>query len=305
MKRIFAGLLAVMLCMLCACAPADTAPKYEFNVGATDLLSQDEPLKLLAVGNSFSNDATQYLHMILEAEGVTDFVLGRLYIPGASLATHIKTLEDGTADYHYYKIENGKWVEQGQVTLLDALADEDWNIITMQQSSASSGVADTYNEDLDHLVSYVNQNKTNPDAKLLWHMTWAYQTGSDNSGFAKYDNDQMTMYTKITEAVQQKIMPRTDFAAMMPVGTAIQNMRTSYFGDYLTRDTFHLNDFGMGIAGYTWYAVLTGKPLEKISMTQLSGALQLPEEMRAAMLEAINSALTTPFAVTQSTVTEK
>ena len=78
-----------------------------------------------------------------------------------------------------------------------------------------------------------------------------------------FQSDQMKMYECITDTVQQHIVPRTDFAAIIPSGTAIQNARSSYFGDKLTRDGYHLNELGRLIAGYTWFCMLTAKDIKE------------------------------------------
>lgn len=50
----------------------------------------EKPVKILAVGNSFSEDATFYLPQIAEAGGKS-LILGRLYIGGCSLERHWTT----------------------------------------------------------------------------------------------------------------------------------------------------------------------------------------------------------------------
>ena len=264
-------------------------------------LSDGNTLKVLAIGNSFSNNTTEYLYDIAKAEGVTDIVIGRLYISGCSLAKHVENAKSNAAAYIYYKNNSGKWERIESASLLYALQDEDWDIITMQQASGASGVKETYIGTVDQRVSYVNENKTNPNARLVWHMTWAYQEGSTNSGFIAYYNDQLIMYTKITEAVQQVIEPMSAFHSVIPVGTAIQNVRTSYIGDNLTHDTYHLNDLGKVIGGYTWYAHLTGKPLQAINLTEVNSTFTLTDSEKAVIIEAVNAAIETPYAVTQST----
>jgi hypothetical protein len=86
-----------------------------------------------------------------------------------------------------------------------------------------------------------------PTAQILWHMTWAYQGDSNHSEFPKYNSDQNTMYQAILSAVQNKILTNADIVKVIPVGTAVQNARTSYLGDNLTRDGYHMDN---GIARY-------------------------------------------------------
>ena len=45
-------------------------------------------MKLLTVGNSFSDDAMEYVWQIASALGFKKIELGNLYIGGCSLATH-------------------------------------------------------------------------------------------------------------------------------------------------------------------------------------------------------------------------
>lgn len=307
MKKLFSLFLAAAMLLGivgCAAAPAETTPSSEETQGFQpetigDALFDGKTLKVLAIGNSFSNDTTEYLYDIAKAEGATEIILGRLYYGGCSLERHVNNSKSGKNEYTYYKNTTGKWEQTDNATLLQGLQDEAWDIITMQQASGKSGEPDTYSYATE-LVSFVNANKTNPNAKLVWHMTWAYQGDSTHADFAKYDGNQLTMYTRITEAVQQKILPMGSFVAVIPAGTAIQNARTSFFGDTMTRDGFHLQTLGKFIASYTWYATFTGKQLSEIKLEKTLTGISLSEGMKAVILDSVNSALKTPYAVTPS-----
>ena len=301
-------LLAVMLMsLLTACGVDNSAETTVATQPAIDLgepLCDGTTLKILFIGNSFSDDVNTYLYDVLTAEGVTNIVLGKLYYGGCTIKRHAGNAANDIAEYTYSRNTSGVWEKTENATMLFALKNDDWDIISLQQASTQSGVADSYNEDLDALITYVNENKTNPDAKLVWHMTWAYQSDSTHSSFPTYGNDQMNMYNMTCDAVQQQIETRDVFSAIIPVGTAIQNARTSYFGDTLTRDGFHLNDFGKLIGSYTWYAALTGKTLETINLNSLSEWFTLSDSNKAVVIEAVNGALENPYSVTQSTLTE-
>lgn len=263
-------------------------------------LSDGKSLKVLAIGNSFSNNTTEYLYDIAAAEGMTEIVIGRLYFGGCSLQRHARNARMDVAEYTYYKNTSGYWDKTENATLLYGLQDEEWDIITMQQSSGNSGLPSTYGENLDELITYVNANKTNPEAKLVWHMTWAYQQDSDHQDFANYGNDQQNMYSGIVMTVQQEILTNSAFTSVIPAGTAIQNARTSYFSDNLTADGFHLNDLGKVIAGYMWYAAFAGKPLDAVNLKQVAGYFELSDSNKAVIMESVNNALKTPYAVTES-----
>lgn len=301
MKRLFTLLLCMALIMgLCACggtpAPAETEPP------STNAPTTLKSVKILAIGNSFSVDAMQHLYTVLKAEGVEDIVLGNLYIGGCPLDKHAANAKSGEKAYKYYKNTTGEWqTYPSMVSLLEGVVDEEWDLITMQQGSAKSGIADEYQPYLDELVAFVKENKTNPEAKFLWHMTWAYQSDSDHSAFPNYGNNQQAMYLGIVNAVQQAVEPTDAFAKLLPVGTAIQNARTGFVGDTLTRDGFHLSDLGRIIASYTWYAVIDGQPLYAVNLDKIASQ-KLTEVHKKLIVEAVNNAINDPYAVTESTV---
>ena len=55
-------------------------------------------MNILAIGNSFSQDATRYLHGIARADGVTLEVVN-LYIGGCSLERHYRNMMADTRAY--------------------------------------------------------------------------------------------------------------------------------------------------------------------------------------------------------------
>ncbi|MBI9010179.1 MAG: DUF4886 domain-containing protein [Tenericutes bacterium] len=260
-----------------------------------------QTLKVLAIGNSFSVDGMEYLYKIAANYGIPNIILGNLYIGGASLSTHVNSITNNLNNYVYMKNTNDTWTyHDSTATLLDGLIDEDWDVITIQQVSSDSGMPATYNSDLETLIDYVVQNKTNPFASLAWHMTWAYQQDTTHGGFLNYSSDQLTMYQAITATVQEKIVSRDDISFVIPSGTAIQNLRTSFMGDNLTRDGYHLSmDIGRFTAGLTWFKQITGLSIENISYKP-SG---VTEADFLAIVEAVNNAVEYQFVVTNSTHT--
>ena len=304
MKRLICVLLCVLL--LCGCGapavetePSTTAAPTEAPL-ELEPLSDGKTLKVLAIGNSFSNNTTRFLYDIAKSEGVENITLGRLYIGGCSLQKHVKCATTNSTEYKYYKNTTGTWELTESATLLYGLQDEQWDIITMQQSSGNSGLTDTYDPYLEQLIEYVNTNKTNPNAKLVWHMTWAYQQDNKQAAFADYGSSQDTMYQCIVYANETVILPNKAFSGFIPAGTAVQNARTSFMGDTLTKDGYHLNEIGELIGGYMWYATFMGKPLDGIKLDRIPGSISLSDETKAVIVESVNNALKTPLAVTES-----
>lgn len=262
-------------------------------------------LKVLAIGNSFSQDALEHLYHIAADAGIDEIVLANLYIGGATLAQHWQNARTGAPAYRYDKNDNGTWRSEPNRTLLYGLLDEDWDLITLQQASGYSGIAASYREEdvLRNLIEYVNAHKTNPAAKLGWHMTWAYQADSTHASFPNYGRDQWRMYAAIVNAVRTEVLPTGAFSVLIPSGTAIQNVRTSFIGDTLTRDGYHLSyNLGRYIAGLTWLHAVTGLPLD--GLTYVPSDAEIPPFYLPVIKEAVAAAVANPFAVTISSYVE-
>jgi hypothetical protein len=259
-------------------------------------------LKVLAIGNSFSEDAMEYLYKIAKDAGITNVILGNLYIGGASLITHVTSVQNNDSNYIYYKNTADQWVARPNSTLMYGLLDEDWDIITIQQVSGSSGRVETYNFYLEDLIAIVQANKTNPDARIVWHMTWAYQQNSTHGDFVHYNSDQITMYEAILASVKSRIINHVSIQYVIPAGTAIQNLRTSYYGDTLTRDGYHLTMVaGRYTASLMWFASITGIDIQSIEYAP-SG---ISAQDLLAIKEAVGNAVVSPYQVIPSTFTEK
>lgn len=216
-------------------------------------------IKVLAIGNSFSADAVEhYLYQIGVASGDT-LIIGNLAIGGCSLELHDSNATQNKPAYSYRKIVNGEKTMSPQITLEEGIKDEDWDYISLQQVSQNAGLYDTFFPYLPQLVDYVKQLATNPDMKLIFHMTWAYDKEANHPGFANYERDQLRMYDQIVETAQ-KVVTELEIPVIVPSGTAIQNARTSTLGDTLCSDGFHLeHTYGRYTVACTWYEILTGK----------------------------------------------
>jgi len=248
-------------------------------------------LKILAVGNSFSDDALNWLYQIAKAKGIDCVSMANAYIGGCSINTHYNNILSSKAAYTFKYISdstNGSWKSEASQTLEYCLTKENWNLITVQQASGSSGVTDTYSN-LGNVVSWINQNKTNPFADLAWHMTWAYQQNSTHSDFAKYNGDQMTMYNAIVDATKSQILPLNEFDFIIPAGTTVQNLRTSFIGDNITRDGYHMSYYlGRYAVGMTWLKCVTGLDISDVTYVPSS---VISENQRTAVIECVNNAV--------------
>lgn len=219
-----------------------------------------DTLRVLAIGNSFSEDAVeQYLYELAKESGV-ELIIGNAYRGGQGLESHWREVSGGNSTFGYRKIVGGTKTDTKDQALRTIIADEPWDVITLQQVSQDSGRPETYEPFLGYLIGYVRALATNPNMKLGFHQTWAYAKDSTHGGFVHYGRDQMVMYTAIVDAVGKAVAAHAELSFVVPSGTAIQNARTTALGDNLTRDGYHL-DYGVGryIAACTWLEAVTGK----------------------------------------------
>lgn len=262
---------------------------YEVNVNVA------KKLHLLMIGNSFSDDTSKYIYEISNSLGIKDVVVGNMYIGGCNIDTHYKNAINNIKAYEYRTYENGKWVTKVNTSIEEALNSYSWDYISLQQASGLSGIKSSLSN-LDNLMEYLKDTATYKDFEFIWNMTWAYQQNSNHNDFSKYNRNQETMYKAIVSLVKDEILTR-DFVAIIPSGTSIQNARSSFIGDNLTRDGFHLTyDLGRYIAGLTLAKTLTGKDINNIEFAPIS----VIDSYKSVALESVNNAYLEMFNVTKS-----
>ena len=254
-----------------------------------------KPIHILAVGNSFSVDAMQkHMFKVLESLGYDEIILGNLYVAGCSIDTHWSNVSGKKKAYEYYETRpnNGQWKTIRNVTADKAFETVEWDVITVQQASPDSGRSGTFGN-LSKLVAWLKEKS--PNATILYHMTWAYQKDSTHWAFpAYYGSDQARMYNDIITATRDKAAKTEGIKGVIPVGTAIQNLRTSSLGDTLTSDGHHLLDsYGDYTAAVTWAAYITGVDANKVTYRPDEIADHFDE-----IAKSVNNAIKTPYSIT-------
>lgn len=94
-------------------------------------------MKVLSIGNSFSQDAHKWLYDVCKS-GDEEIYNVNLYIGGCSLETHRKNF-CGDEPAYDYEIK-GEAVKK--ISLKEAILSENWDVITFQQASYCSGMYD-------------------------------------------------------------------------------------------------------------------------------------------------------------------
>ncbi len=239
-------------------------------------------MNILAIGNSFSQDATRYLHDIARGEGVKLEVVN-LYIGGCSLDRHFRNM---MGDKKAYSLEVDGHSSGIFVSIKDALLSREWDVVTLQQVSGGSGKYETFSPYLKELSEYVR--KYAPKAKQFIHETWAYEDDSkllmDRYGYTKSAdmyNDLKSAYKKAAEDISAD--------GIIKSGTLIMKLLENGIGK-IHRDTFHLTlGAGRFAAGLMWYKALTGNPVADISFNNFDEAVS--DEEITVIKKCINEIL--------------
>lgn len=208
-------------------------------------------MEVLCIGNSFSQDASRYIHQIARADGVNLNVVN-LYIGGCPLDRHYRNML--SEESAYVLQVNGVWTGF-TVSLKNALLNRKWDYVSFQQVSSKAPDFGTYEPYLTELSKYVK--KLSPAAKQLIHQTWAYEEGSarlcDELGYAHHED----MFSDI-EAAYKKAAKEIVADGIIPSGKLFEGLVNAGVGP-VHRDTFHASlGIGRYALGLMWYRYLAG-----------------------------------------------
>ena len=326
------------------------------NVART--VNVDNTYSVLLIGNSYSEDASncspmtasRLQQMLQNAYPKKDVIVGLCYSGGKTMAWHYDKAMKRTSDYSLRIASgDGTWTSAGMMSSAAALSYMDWDVVSLQPYAAETrtGIGANYDgeryngkpityqysldESLGYMLHYVHCYA--PSAKTYLYMTW--QETSDNTqlnaGADNYAKIVENLVTKADKYVGQYknddgLITKTEekFTGVIPVGTAIQNERTSYLALLshnekaipgsvnltsdpvlgLQRDSGHLSfNVGRYTAALTFAKKLTGVDtdtlMQGIASAYSGTALSvLPADYLTIMKTAVENAIKTPDAVT-------
>lgn len=140
-------------------------------------------MKILSIGNSFSQDAHRYFAEIAR-EFDPDVKAENLYIGGCSLVRHYNNIVNDLSEYTLER--NGVSTEK-LTSIKDALLSDDWDVITIQEVSTRSTDVRNFEPYITNIVNYVRE--LCPKAKIALHETWGYESHTHrikNQGYFTY-----------------------------------------------------------------------------------------------------------------------
>lgn len=178
-----------------------------------------QTVRLLNVGNSFSQNATRHLNELAKASGRV-LVHGQAVIGGSTMAQHLEK-----AELHEKDPQDKAGLYNTQKSLKQYLLAEPWDVITIQQASIRSHDVATYRPSAKQLYDYIK--KYAPQSEVVIHQTWAYRV--DDPRFAVAE-------PKPGEPATQEEMYRGLTSAYVTIAAELKIRR------FPVGDAFHLAD---------------------------------------------------------------
>ncbi len=253
-------------------------------------------LKILCIGNSFSEDTTAHLSQIALHSGFSKIKVANLYVGGCSINKHCIHAKDEMPVYRYDINEGSGFTQMPNYKISDAIKSDAWDWISIQHGTGDGSrytEIESY-EKLPWLINYV-KNLAHCKTKIAFNMTWVGEPDFHHEEIQHYGGDQLLIYNKIAELTKEHILTMTGIDVVSPTGTAIQNARTGEIG-LLTRDGYHLSlDTGRYIAGMTFLKALTGAEVSDATFIN-------DERARQVAVESVDNAIMNPFVITNSKI---
>jgi hypothetical protein len=209
-------------------------------------VSEAKTVKLLTIGNSFSNNATTYLTAIANSVPGCELSLTRADIGGCSLEKHaalIRECEANPALKPYFK----------RYTLKELLQQKIYDVITIQQVSHQSFRAQSYQPHAAELLAFIRKHA--PDAQVMIHQTWAY--APDCERLLKFDITRDEMHAGLVECYN-RLAQEAGIIRLLRSGEAFYRSyaENPQIDLWNAQDRFHAGEGGCYLAGCVWFGTL-------------------------------------------------
>lgn len=328
MKKLIALFLCFALCLgLCACSGGSETQE---TTEVTPTQSQEEASveKILIIGNSHSGDTFWLLQQVFDAHYDKDVMLGYLYYSGCTIIKHLKFALNDEPVYAYRRNYTGKdqgtWDDMKDVTMQQALLDQQWDVIVFQADEADRREPELNKVQRRQLEEYVEQFVPQPHV-YMWNTTWPDAGDGpvhDPSwpvqppqGYAdrlrqKYGWDVVVHLTDMVTKAEKYILTDDAYEKAICPGTAVMyallvldRPQTDIYRDYT-----HLTEFGRLIASYAFYTQYTGQMVDEVKIDVVPARLRssrlikegdviVTQEMKDVILECVGYAFQNPYKV--------
>ncbi len=221
-------------------------------------------LQILSVGNSFSADTMHFLAPVALHAGYERVFIGNLYIGGCSVRKHLHHATNDLAVYNYHTDDGTGWTQTPSVSIAQAIAERDWDVINIQQGTLDGSRYATLSDydDLPALIAYV-RSIANVKTRISFNMTWVGEPDFKHHEIEAYGGDTKKLFADILTLTKDHIVPLQGLDAVSPTGLAVQLARAEYDGN-LTCDGYHLGKLGKLIAALTFLQALTDTRVDSL-----------------------------------------
>ena len=292
MSKLICAFLCLALIATIGFAPMGAYAEEETDMSET---TEPRPLKILAIGNSYTNNATEYISRIAESMGL-DIHAASLYKDGCMVQGHIEryeAYEELGHDAYYASSNTIKYIHLNVngvantsiLSMQEAIASDDWDFIVMHQAPNSCDKLEKYwteeNPDLVTLYNYIQtelKKNNNTKCEIVFNQGWSFshEMSIDNNYKwypVDYENTR-DFFLKIEEtvaaaaAIVQREVGLDAPLDIIPSGEAMQLAKDEFgFGDtYGPADSLyadfisHLSDpIGRYMIANLWIEKFTAK----------------------------------------------
>jgi len=231
--------------------------------------AEDDEFNVLMVGSSSCYYYVEELYGIGKAAGL-DIKVCNLYYSGCSLEKHWTWWKQNESNYEYFETDEKGRIKYDGYSLRRALARENWDVISLQQSPVrllhtdyekAHKEADAYAK---AVMGYMKEQF--PKSAFYWHQLWAWEMGVDHAGMVM---DSLEKQQGMADFLHQFAIEMSEMldVVRVPTGDAWQKVRHNpVIGEVLCQrtnknDHFHDGDVGGGqyLNACVWFETITGQ----------------------------------------------
>ena len=292
--------------------------------------SETQPIKILAIGNSYSNNSTELVSKIAESMGL-EVTAASLYQAGCPLKRHVEYYEayetlgkDGyyastnTSKYEALFINGAQ--QTGNASIQEAIAYTDWDYITIQQMpDFCDDITSYYTEEKPYVTKLYNyvldelEKNSNTKCEILFHQGWSFSHAMsiDNAyNYYPVDYDNTRDFFKAIEATvieaTEILKDKCGLEAapdIVPSGETVQLAKDEFgFADSWGEETSlyadnisHLSYVGRYLIGCLWiekFAEKAGNPADVRTSTYVPTDKGVTEEMAVLLRSCAHEVIT-------------
>ena len=254
---------------------------------------------ILFIGNSYTEDAREYLRYVFnQYDFQADIHFGHLFSGGKTLAYYANTARQETGNSNtygvgaydndsprawesseggntytnsltYYTWDNNQttFASQGTKSIAYAMNDQDWDIVIIQGHDIEQAYGDKYNTNfttnLEYLTNYIKS--FDPTVEIGWYMTWRRNGGEGLARLQAY-----------WETMQKTVATNENVSFIVPIGTAVENARGTYIGQFNYRPESQSNIAKVNL--------LTGKSIGSTMTPDNNNGIQRDETHMSAVV---------------------